>query len=120
MRKMLLLAILFVVGCGKSEPPVTPSKIENVTKVLFMGNGSYAVLTENPETKELIRYHFDSYSSKIKVFADCPSDKKMWVEVLPQEENNTKRFFIIHVRSGDDIGGGTTGGKNSVPINVVK
>ena len=85
MRAILFgLVVLVAAGCAESSKPVTPSKIENVTRVFFMGSGSYAVLTENPETKELNRHYLESGTVGEQFnLGGCPADKKMWVDVLP-------------------------------------
>jgi len=122
MRAMFLvcLAAFLISGCA-STPKVVPHKIENVTRVFFMGSGAYAVLTESPETKELTRHHFNSgIGSKVKLFADCPADKKMFVEVLPQPENDIYTLYVIHVHSVSEVSGGNVGDKVGTPVNVVK
>lgn len=118
----VLFGLFLLTGCGPTPQPVTPHKIENVSVVFFMGSGSYAVMTENPETKELTRHYFNVAGDgcKVKLFADCPPDKKMWVDVMPQQENNTKKMYVIHVRNINDVAAGNVGGKEQTPINKVK
>lgn len=113
--RIIACLMLILTGCEVKQTPV-PAKINNVSRVFFMGNGSYAILIEDPETKEIKRQYLDSSRYKIKVFADCPNDSKMWVDGVMED----KATYIIHVRSSDDIAGGNTGGKSPSPINVVK
>ncbi len=111
-----VMSVLFIAGCSARQESA-PAKINNVSRVFFMGSGSYAVLIENPETKEIKRQYLESGKYNIKVFADCPNDSKMWVDGTVEDNKPT---YIIHVRSSDDIAGGNTGGKHPSPINVVK
>ena len=113
---LMALSGIILSGCAAHQEPV-PAKITNVSRVFFMGSGSYVVLTENPETKEIKQQYLYSNKYNIKVFADCPNDGKMWVDGVIMDGKPT---YIIHVRSSDDIVGGNTGGKHSSPINVVK
>lgn len=114
--RIVACLMLILVGCGGGGS-VAPAKINNVSRVFFMGSGSYAVLIENPETKEIKRQYLESGKYTIKVFADCPNDSKMWVDGTLEDGRPT---YIIHVHSSDDIAGGNTGGKHPSPINVVK
>lgn len=118
-NKLLACLVLILAGCcGGKNKDKPPEKITNVSRVFFMGGGSYAVLIENPETKEITRKYLDSgQCTTIKVFADCPVDSKMWVD---SSIENNKQTYIIHVHGSDDIAGGNTGGKHPSPINVVK
>lgn len=114
----LSLVVAFGCGCGgNGVKEIVPSKINNVSRVFFMGGGSYAVLTEDAETKEIKRQYLDANRYKVRVYADCPNDSKMWVDVVTEDG---KAAYIIHVRGSDDIAGGNTGGKSPSPINVVK
>jgi hypothetical protein len=34
-------------------------------------------------------------AAEAKLPADRPPDKKMWVDAMPQQENNTKKMYVI-------------------------
>lgn len=123
MKKLLLIIALcflcFLTGCAP-RTPIPPTKIDNVKRVMFMGSGGYTVFVEG-KNKELVRYWYGPYDGMIvRLVEDCPKDKKMWVDIDPQPNDNTRQLVTIHIHDASEINGGNTGGKNPNQINPIE
>lgn len=117
MKKTIALFMLALIGCSNPEDYQSKT-IDNVTHVFFMGQ-SYTVFSENNETKELIKHEFGN-CCKTKIFTDCPDDKNMWAEVIPDPPGSSWRIVKIHIHKSTEIGGGKTSGKYPQSVVPVK
>lgn len=119
MKKFIIILVLFLLGCNKTIEDLPSEKIENVVRVFFVNSCHYYVLTEDTTTKELKSHSFISYSGgKITIIADCPNDKKMYVNIYPKKSGI--KDYTIHIHDASEIGPGNTGGKHPQQLNVVK
>lgn len=126
---IIIAAFIFVVACGvyieslpKTEIPI-PANIENIIRVFYNGSSEYTLFIEDPDTKEVNNMKFPYYyHMALKIVADAPKDKKMWVsyEKIKIYNNEARLMPILHIHSGDDIQGGTTTGKYPKKINVIE
>ena len=115
MRKLLcLIGMVLIIGCGDSKKEFTAYRIHKVKRVFAHGVGSYSVMVEDKDTKEIKHEFVTSSERKAKIVADVLEGEEMWVEV-------EKELATIHIRSSEDIGGGKkTDGKITKTTNVVK
>jgi hypothetical protein len=119
MKNFIIILVLFLLGCNKTIEDLPSERINNIVRVFFVNSHHYYVLTEDPTTKELKSHSFTGYSGgKITIIADCPNDKKMYVDICPKKSGI--KDYTIHIHDASEIGPGNTGGKNSQQLNVVK
>lgn len=84
-------------------PPKPNSRIDHVQSVMIREAPEYAVMVENPETKEIsqVCLRRTSVQQKVVIFADVPEAEAMWVDIRHDQVNE----YVIHIHSVKDIMG---------------